>query len=312
MIDVSTFTPTKEFQDATGLLADPEGLRLKAETDGYLFFRGLLPTDHLMEVRRQILEVLADEGLMDDSHALTEGVVHQSTLEKLVAASEIKTGVGITLDIYRKIQKLQDFHALAHEPALLHVFEVLFGSKPFPHPRNIARVIFPHPQIAATPPHQDFIHIQGTEETWTCWFPLGDVPRELGGLAILERSHKEGLLQVTGAQGAGNLESILCGLDLPWATIDYKAGDVLILHSYSVHKGLPNKMGDLVRLSCDFRYQPLHLEIEERSLRPHANYAWEDIYEGWTREDLKYYWQHYDLPKSPWDESVRWQKEKIC
>ena len=69
--------------------------------------------------------------------------------------------------------------------------------------RNIARVIFPRNTKYTTPAHQDYIHIQGTEETWTAWFPLGDCSKELGSLAILPRSHVFGILPTHTAYGAG-------------------------------------------------------------------------------------------------------------
>ncbi len=54
-------------------------------------------------------------------------------------------------------------------------------------------------------------------------------------------------------------------------------------------------------------------EIEEKSLRPHCEVLhWEDIYSDWLHDDLKYYWKRNRLTFSQWDESIRWQKERIC
>jgi len=39
---------------------------------------------------------------------------------------------------------------------------------------------------------------------------------------------------------------------------------------------------------------------------------WEDIHSGWERSDLKYYWKDRELLLSPWNEEIRWQKDKIC
>ena len=124
-----------------------------------------------------------------------------------------------------------------------------------------------------TPIHQDFIHIQGTRNVWTAWIPFGNIRGSLGGLAVLKGSHKQGVLAVTAAAGAGGLESILCNIDLPWVEHDYEIGDVLTFHSCTVHKSLPNLMGNRVRLSCDYRYQPGDEDLEEKSLKPHMQLA---------------------------------------
>src|SRR5207244_2245338 len=108
---------------------------------------------------------------------------------------------------------------------------------------------------------------------------------------------------------------ILCKINMEWAEDDYRLGDVVIFHSQTVHKALPNQMGNRVRLSCDFRYQPASQVIDRSSIYPHGGegmFTWDDIYEGWSREDLKYYWEHVDLQFSKWDGALLWQKEKIC
>ena len=50
------------------------------------------------------------------------------------------------------------------------------------------RAVSPGP---ATPPHMDVVYMgRGTKNLFTSWTPLGDVPLEMGGLIILENSHK--------------------------------------------------------------------------------------------------------------------------
>lgn len=131
---------------------------------------------------------------------------------------------------------------------------------------------------------------------------------------MLQGSNRDGLLPVKAAEGAGALEAHLCNTPYPWATGNYEAGDVITFSSLTVHKSLPNQLGNKVRLSCDYRFQPANEDIEEKSLSVHMNLLpWEEIYAGWeNNEDLKYYWKRHDLSFSPWDESIRWQKRQIC
>lgn len=312
VVDAALRPATRTFEDAAPLLNDAEALRAKASEDGYLFFKGLIDREKIMALRKEILQILETYGYLDAERPLIDGIADPAAINRLDEADTNWNGVGVPLEVYRDIQSLESFHALAHDPALMRIYEMLFGGKVLPHPRNIGRIMLPHRRLHVTPPHQDFLHVQGATETWTSWIPLGDVPVELGSLSILEGSHKAGLLGVTGNPGAGGLESILCGLGYEWVEGDYEAGDVVTFHSLTVHKALPNRTGNRVRLSVDYRYQPVDQPIEERSLLPHGPFQWDELYQGWRREDLQYYWKSLNMELVPFDESIRWQKEKIC
>ena len=98
---------------------------------------------------------------------------------------------------------MESFHAFAHHPAILDMCDKLFGEKTLVHPRNIGRIMFPENTKYTTPAHQDYIHIRGTEETYTAWIPLGPCPTALGGLSVLSGSHRDGIYPVKPAFGAG-------------------------------------------------------------------------------------------------------------
>lgn len=67
-----------------------------------------------------------------------------------------------------------------------------------------------------------------------------------------------------------------------------------------------------MRLSCDFRYQPLSEPIEEKSLQPHCLVLeWEEIYAEWDNKDLQYYWKKHELKNAEWDESIRGAKPGV-
>ena len=126
----------------------------------------------------------------------------------------------------------------------------------------------------------------------------------LGGLSILKGSHREKVLDVVKGRGAGGFEAILCGLDYTWVQDDYRCGDIILFPSHTVHKALPNLQKDRVRLSCDLRYQPIHEEIEERSLLPHMAAhmgvaGWDELYQDWKSDEFKYYWRKHLLRVLP-------------
>ncbi|MFA7343581.1 MAG: phytanoyl-CoA dioxygenase family protein [Terrimicrobiaceae bacterium] len=301
------------FADSTSLLGSPERLRARADEEGFLFFKQLLPKELLLELRRQVLGIVARHGWLRPGTDVMDGIADPDAIAASDARDESLKYIGVTRDAYREIQGLELFHTIPHHPRLIALYEALFEAPVLPHPRHIARVLLPAPSSAPTPPHQDYIYIQGTHRFWTLWFPLGDCPIELGGLSVLRGSHREEVLDVTGAAGAGGKEAILCGKDYSWVQDDYECGDVLTFPSHMVHKGLPNRKRERVRLSLDLRYQSADDEIEEKSLVPHMDVAaWEEIYAGWKNDRLKYYWKSRDLRLSPWDASLMQNKEKIC
>jgi ectoine hydroxylase-related dioxygenase (phytanoyl-CoA dioxygenase family) len=193
-----------------------------------------------------------------------------------VGAKPTTEGKADYMAVYRLVLRLPDFHNLPSDPALMAVAAKLLDcAEPFVHPRRIGRMAFPNYTEATTPPHQDHFYIRGAVETYSCWMPLGDVPVSLGGLAVWPGSHKRGFIEHTahfeGAVGGrGVYPDELAKPEAPvWHTTDYRPGDALFFHSFTIHKALPNLSGDRMRLSTDNRYQRPHDEIEPGALRPH-------------------------------------------
>ena len=224
----------------------------------------------------------------------------------------MRLDIGVSNAAYDDVQRLESVHRLPHHARLLALYRTLFGGDMLVHPRHIIRLITPHRAMVPTPPHQDFPLIQGTSNTWTCWFPLGDCPREMGGLTVLRSSHRLGYVPIQTARGAGGMAVQLCPGERDWVEGDYETGDVLTFPSYTVHRALRCQFKDQVRLSFDVRYQPADEPVEARSLSPHCGLSWEDIYAGWERHDLRYYWRDLPLHQSPWDGALHQPTRRIC
>jgi ectoine hydroxylase-related dioxygenase (phytanoyl-CoA dioxygenase family) len=301
---------TGEFVDSTDLLGDPASLRDRAGRDGYLFFRGLLPASDLAELRSDMLAIVEQNGWLETGSGVDDRIDAQA-LDR-VPDEEMRLDVGVTHAAYDQVQKLESFHRLPHHPRLLSVFEALFGEPVMVHPRHIARMITPHRAMVPTPPHQDFPLIQGTTNTWTCWIPLADCPRERGGLAVLRGSQRDGVLPVSASRGAGGIAVQLCPNEKDWVSTNYRAGDVLTFMSHTVHRALSCRNKQTIRLSLDVRYQPLSEPIEANSLLPHCALTWDQIYAGWKSDELKYYWNRESLQLLPWDDGLPKYQRRIC
>lgn len=283
---------TVPYKDSTPLLSDPEALRERGRADGYLFFRGLLDPEPIWALRKQILEICAKHGFLEPgvppekAQARDEFFILESSEDPAYRA------------YYRDIQKLRDFHALAHHPDLIRARSAIFGDDVFTHPLVILRTIFPKALEHTTPPHQDYYFIRGSKETWTAWIPLGDCPKSHGSLTLWPGSHKKGFLPVEESKGVG-LIKVVFPEEPVWAEGDFKCGDFVTFHSHTVHKGLPNNTENNLRISIDCRAQARKdtLVAPVSIANPHLHpVEWEGVYEDWDADDeLRYYWKNYSL-----------------
>ena len=81
-------------------------------------------------------------------------------------------------------------------------------------------------------------------------------------------------------------------LAVAWRGGDFAAGDAVIFHSLTVHRGSPN-LTDRLRLSADFRFQRASDPITPASCQPFVtSLTWEEIYAGWSNEAPQYYWRN--------------------
>jgi hypothetical protein len=300
-----------QFEDSTPLLADPGALRARAAADGYLFFKQRLPKEEVLALRTEMLGVVEQYGWRVQGQDALGGLIDTAALNQ-VAEENMRTDIGVSAAAYDDVQKLESLHRLPHHPQLIALYRILFGNEVLVHARHIARMITAHASVFPTPPHQDFPLIQGTPNTWTCWFPIGDCPRELGGLTVLKGSHCQGYLPIQPAKGAGGIAVPLCPNEVTWVEGDFEAGDILTFPSYTIHKALRSQLKDTIRLSLDVRYQPIDEVVEAKSLLPHCDLTWEQIYAGWQRDDLKYYWRRLLLQFSPWEDEYLQPKRRIC
>ena len=141
------------FTNSTPILDNGDALRERAATDGYLFFRGLLPAEAILPVRANLLSVVRQHGWLTDEATGTLDVAALAA----VPESAMRTDIGVsavpptTLSKSSKVSTL-----LPHHPKLLALYQTLFVDEVLVHARHIIRMISPHPAVFPTPPHQDF------------------------------------------------------------------------------------------------------------------------------------------------------------
>jgi ectoine hydroxylase-related dioxygenase (phytanoyl-CoA dioxygenase family) len=272
---------------ANDLLDDAAALKEQMDREGYLFLRGLFDREVIHQIRLQALEICREAGLLREGTPLEDAIPAK-------ARDEVPDSV--LAPVRRKLFGLEAVHVFFHSPPITDVMQKLIGEPIVPHVHKQVRLQFPvTPGTPAqtTAPHQDFVYNQGTLDVYTCWVPLGDVPRAFGGLQVLPGSHKHGILDVQRPpDGSITLTVDETALAGEWVSPDYHMGDAILFHSLTLH-GAPENRSNALRLSMDCRYQAIAQPFSEKLLEPLPGVI--DAYPNWKSQDLQYYWKRLDL-----------------
>ena len=269
-----------ELESASHLLGQPEALRERMETEGYLFLPGLLRREEVLAARRVIAERLAASGVLDPHAPLMDMIAHAVA--------------DVTL-LPELAQDNPPLRRVLYDGPMMAFFEQFLGGEVRHFDYTWVRAVGPE---RGTAPHMDIVFMgRGTTKLYTAWTPIGDVPLSIGGLLILERSHKHDRLNksygrkdadafctnrreadYTRLGGGGNISlggwlskdavKLRERLGGRWLTTNFRAGDVLIFSMFTVHCSLDNG-SNTIRLSTDTRYQLASDPVDERWIGEH-------------------------------------------
>ena len=123
------------FTNSTDLIQDGSALAERMRRDGYLFLRNVLPRDAIQSLQRQVGAIARDAGWLR-----RDSPVEDAIAEPAGFCVDPEPGYLTTL---RAINRLEDYHALKHHPALIGLFERMLGGPILPHPKVLMRNIFP-------------------------------------------------------------------------------------------------------------------------------------------------------------------------
>ena len=260
------------------VLSDPSELRQRFAEDGYLYIPKLLNRDDLLAARQTILERLADLGYLDPDYSVSAGVAKPEFNKTFMP---------------ELAQDNQALMKVLYSGPMITFYEHFLGGPILHFDYTWFRAKTAGPETA-TQPHYDIVYMgRGTKKLCTSWTPLGDVPMTMGGLMILENSHRLDQVKATYGQidvdeyctnyadaeeiesgqkqwqrsdgGAYSTDAIATRQTLGgrWLTTDYQLGDVLIFGMYTMHASLDNQTNQF-RLSSDSRYQLASEPADER------------------------------------------------
>jgi Phytanoyl-CoA dioxygenase (PhyH) len=261
-------------RDSSDAADDFEELRRRHAEDGYLYLPGYLDRDEVLAARATLTDGLAAAGVLDPAYPKMDGACLPGS--GYVFKPEL-TNNNPAIQNLLYSGRLPEFYAkFFNEPIRHYDFTWL-------------RAIGPG---KGTNPHCDLPYMgRGTHSHMTCWVPYGDISFTLGGLMVLEGSHKrmdllEGYVfrdvdafcenkpKQAEAAKAGkwaftgtlshNPPMVRNKFGGRWLTTEFKAGDIITFGMFLVHASLDNRTENRLRISSDARYQRASEPIDER------------------------------------------------
>ncbi|KIL40516.1 phytanoyl-CoA dioxygenase [Gordoniibacillus kamchatkensis] len=263
-----------ELRSSNELLHDTEALRTRLNEDGYLLLRGFHDREQVLKARQGILRKLAAMGKIDAAHPLDEGVIAPG------AKGAMFGGPANPSD-----PDMQPFYSLVSGRNVMSFFDRLLGGESITYDYKWPRAVGSGDNTGA---HYDVVYMgRGTKLVYTMWTPLGDIPYELGTLAMcLGSRHFENIRRTYGEMDVDR-DNVATGwfsndpIEMvekfggQWATTSFAAGDVIIFGMFMMHAST-NNTTNRFRISSDTRYQLRSEPVDERWIgsKPKGHYAW--------------------------------------
>ncbi|BCR86876.1 uncharacterized protein ACHE_30863S [Aspergillus chevalieri] len=270
-----------------------EELRRRYEQDGYLFVKGLLPREDVLEMRRRYFDFLAPTGVLQENTDPVEGIFNKTK------SPDDYPGIGAG-HVGNNGRPGGDSAAQFVDKAIEAHYKDWYAEKFCNHPdlrEFVARftgwgddtLSFKRTLLRNNPPgskpigvHYDQIFLRyGDPTSVTAWVPIGDIKLNGGGLIYLEDGDSVGLkieeefttrakqagLTEEEARSAFNSNMMATGLlsDFPaefakehgrrWLASSYEAGDVVLHKPHAIHASTVNNDPDnVIRLATDLRF----------------------------------------------------------
>jgi len=161
--------------DSSAIPNDPVDLNQRMDENGYLYIKGFFPREIILEARKALkalIKTLARDGIFEEGQPLIDGILKEgvhsqfntTTWKNQPAINRIVFGPEVH-------QSYNGFHG----GAIRHFDDIWLRTMGCGH---------------GTPPHCDIVYMsRGTHRLYTDWIPYGEVPIEVGGFMILEKSH---------------------------------------------------------------------------------------------------------------------------
>lgn len=254
-----------EMTDSASLLDDPKALRARMAEDGYLFLKGVVDRDTIGAARKEVFERLVEVG--EIKPPAEAGIATGESRR-----AELQPDLG---KFWKSVSEGPKLRAASNGRDMHRIMSLVFGETARPQDYIFLRA---GAVGRATGLHFDYpFFTRAHDKVATVWLPIGDAPVSDGPIVMVEGSHRYrdlidpmigfdiskdssrkadfGADAITFAEQRGTR----------LLTRNFEAGDVALFGMYIAHGSLDNHSPiGRVRLSCDLRWQPESLPLDER------------------------------------------------
>lgn len=261
-------------RDSSDAADDVEELRRRMADDGYLYMKGYLNPDKVLAARKSLTDRLTEAGVIDTRYPTMDGCCLPGS------------GYVFKPELTNNNKEVQE---LLYSGDIPNFYRGYFGEEISHYDFTWLRAIGPG---KGTNPHCDLPYMgRGTHSHLTCWMPYGEISYELGGLVVLEGSHKRldllksyvyrdvdgfcenkpkeaetakaGKWSFTGTL-SHNPPVVRNKFGGRWLTTEFTPGDFVTFGMFLVHASLDNRTENRLRISSDSRYQRASEPRDER------------------------------------------------
>ena len=255
--------PTAQFgylRDSTEALADIDELRRRIAADGYLFIRGLIDRDAVLEARRVVMEHLREQHALVEGTPLMEGVMPRDG-----------RSVGMKRVAYRP-----EVLRVLEGPELQSFYRRFYGEEPATFDHKWLRAVGEREVHRLA--HGRGVHGPGQRAREHRVDPVRGYPDRAGHAGRVRGIAPPGQLRQGAGDGTAGPTWIVTAPRAGSARIrkrsatgsvaagsppTLRAGDIVTFGLYTLH-GSTNNTTNRFRISCDVRYQPASEPMDAR------------------------------------------------
>lgn len=254
-----------EMVDSASLLDNPTALRARLAEDGYLYLKGVVDKEAIMAARQEVFERLVKVGEIREP--AIDGIATGDSRRK-----ELEPDLGA---FWRSVSEGRKLRAASNGRDMQRIMSLIFGE-----PARNQDYIFLRAgaQGRATGLHFDYpFFTRAHDKVCTVWMPIGDVTVEDGPVVVVEGSNRYRDLidpmigfdiskdNTRKADFGADAISFAQSRGTRLLTQNFEAGDIALFGMYTAHGSLDNHSPiNRVRLSCDLRWQPASLPLDDR------------------------------------------------
>ena len=221
---------------------------------GFLIIRNLFNKDLINEIVNQAKNIYKTQMLQLN-------LINTMNIDNDEFESKIKIMFNSNFNTFincgKQCQHIIELWKLSLDNKILNILKFLGLKNPnistrpvlFSNSKHISKSDINH----TVPPHQDWASMQGSINSIICWLPLIDINQKLGSIALVPKSHKEGLLM---DKKEGSFGLVNDYKEEDFISFDVNQGDAIFFSSFLVHKS-GNNDTDNIRWSTHFRYNDL-------------------------------------------------------